>query len=270
MRFVSKRPREGINVSDVHPLAEAATLIAGLSAIFVMIALAIVFFVELALFYISVDVEEKIFSGWIPDGLVSVTDDDVRTEDAQRLLDRLARHWPESPYTFRMELMESKVPNAMAIPGGLIVVTTGLLDSVESENELAFVIGHEIGHFRNRDHIRQLSRVAAFGLLWTAMRSSEGGGTLGITVADLTLRGFSREQESDADSFGLHLVYSEYGHVNESWRFFDRMDQEAHSSDELLVYASTHPVPGERIEDLRFLARANGWPLKGSLTPLTW
>ena len=270
MRFIPRKPREGINVSDVHPLAEAGVLIAGLSAIFVIIALAIVFFVELALLYISADVEEKIFSGWLPGDLVSVTNDDVRTEDTQRLLDRLVRNWPESPYTFRLELTKSNVPNAMAIPGGLIIVTTGLLDRVESENELAFVIGHEIGHFRNRDHIRQLSRVAVFGLFLTAMRSTEGGGTLGFTVADLTLRRFSREQESDADSFGLHLVYSEYGHVNESWRFFDRMDQEAHSSDELLVYASTHPAPGGRIEDLRFLARASGWPLKGNLTPLAW
>jgi Zn-dependent protease with chaperone function len=270
MRFVAKQPREGINVSDVHPLAEAGMLIAGLSAIFAVIALALVFFVDLALLYISADTEQRIFSSWSPDGLISVEPDDVRTEKTRQLLDRLVRYWPESPYAFRLELTKSSIPNAMAIPGGLIVITTGLLDRVESENELAFVIGHELGHFRNRDHMRQLGRGAVFGLLLTALGASEGGATLSFTITDLALRGFSREQESNADGFGLYIVNSEYGHVNESWRFFDRIGEESRSLSELLVYASTHPAPGERIENLKFLARANGWSLKGGLTPLEW
>ena len=56
------------------------------------------------------------------------------------------------------------------------MVSTGLLEQTASENELAFVVGHEIGHFRNRDHLRGLGRGVAFGLVLAAL-STSGAGT---------------------------------------------------------------------------------------------
>ena len=91
-----------------------------------------------------------------------------------------------------------------------------------------------------------------------------------MTIADLMLRGFSRKQESQADSFGLEIVYAEYGHVDESWRFFDRFDQSPNIASDLLAYSSTHPAGDGRIDDIKFHARVNGWPLAGEITPLNW
>jgi Zn-dependent protease with chaperone function len=270
VKFIPKKPREGINVSDVHPLTEAGTLVLGLSAIFVVIVLAVVFFVDLVLTFVSTETEAKLFSTWTPDDLISIKADDDRDSQTRALVERLARHWPDSPYTFRLEVSESEVPNAMALPGGLIIVTTALLDRVETENELAFVLGHEFGHFRNRDHIRQLGRGIALGILFAALSSNEGGGSFGISIADLTMRRFSREQESDADSFGLEIVYAEYGHVNESWGFFDRMIRDDYGIPDLVTYFSTHPSGGDRIVDLKFYAQQRGWPLTGPITRLTW
>ena len=270
MRFVPRKPREGINVSTTHPLAEAGTLVLGLSLLFVAIVLTLVFIVELVLLYVSAETETELFSNWTPGDLVSIVADDERLIETRKLAARLAHHWPDSPYTFRLEISDSEVPNAMAFPGGLIIVTTALLDRVESENELAFVLGHELGHFRNRDHIRMLGRTVILSIFFAAVTANEGGVSLGINIADLTLRGFNRDQESDADDFGLEIVYAEYGHVNESWRFFDRIIDDDRSISGLATYIATHPSAGDRIDDLKLRAQMRGWPLTGVLRNLAW
>ncbi len=268
MRFVAKRAREGINVSDTHPLVEAGTLLVGLGVIFVVIALTLVFMIELALYFVTAEDEARLFDGWMPDDLVSVADADERKNDTQLLVDRLAAHWPESPYDFRVVISDSDVANAMAFPGGLIVVTQGLLDQVESQNELAFVLGHELGHFRNRDHLRALGRGIVLSMFFLATTGGDVAG-IGITAADLTLRGFSRRQETRADEFGLAVVNAEYGHVNESWRLFERWGAEDNAMSRLTSYLSTHPDSGNRIVDMREHAAARGWSLGGEITPLS-
>ena len=185
-------------------------------------------------------------------------------------MDRLAFHWGDSPYEFRVEIDDSEVANAMALPGGLIIVTQGLLDQVESENELAFVLGHELGHYKNRDHIRALGRGIVFSLVFAVATGSGDAAGLGLKVSDLALRGFSRKQESRADEFALAIVYTQYGHVNEAWRLFERWDDEDHSILDLVTYLSTHPQAGDRVESLESLAISEGWPLQGRVTALQW
>lgn len=269
MRFVPRQPRDGINVSDTHPLVEAGTLIVGLTIIFAVIALILVFLIEIALYFIPVEKEVALFENWLPDDLVTVSPDDERLNQSQYLIDRLAFHWGDAPYDFRVEIDDSDVANAMALPGGLIIVTKGLLEQVESENELAFVLGHELGHFRNRDHIRALGRGIVLSMFFAATMGGDESG-LGIRVADMTLRGFSRKQESSADEFGLELVYTHYGHVNEAWRLFERWDDSGSSLPGVASYTSTHPNPGDRVENLKAVAQREGWPSEGALSELTW
>ncbi|MGI9248968.1 MAG: M48 family metallopeptidase [Woeseiaceae bacterium] len=269
MRFIAKKPREGINVSDVHPLVEAGTLVVGLTAIFILIALALIFIIEVALYFVPAETEAELFSDWMPEDLVTVSPADERLYQTQLLVDRLARRWSESPYEFRVEIDDSEVANAMALPGGLIIVTQGLLDQVESENELAFVLGHELGHFRNRDHLRALGRGIVISLFFAVITGNDVAG-LGIKATDITLRGFSREQESRADEFGLAIVHSEYGHVNQASRLFERWDEADESTLAIVTYLSTHPQPGDRVEELQVIANRDGWETDGQVSPLKW
>jgi predicted Zn-dependent protease len=188
----------------------------------------------------------------------------------RQLLSRLERHWPDSPYKFRIEISDSDDLNATALPGGLIVVTRGLLDNADSENELAFILGHELGHFQQRDHLRILGRGAVLGILYSVLSSSSSAVGLGISVADVTALGFSRKQESIADEFGLELVYKEYGHVGDSTRFFERIAQEKESSLHPVEYLSTHPATAGRIARLRDTATQRNWPRTGELKELAW
>ena len=269
MRHVPKQPRDDVNVSDTHPLVEASTLFVGLSAIFVLIVIALVFLIEVALYFIPAEREAALFRNWLPEDIVTVSPVDERLYQTQLLLDRLAFHWGDSPYEFRVEIDDSSDANAMAMPGGLIVVTTGLLDQVESENELAFVLGHELGHYRNRDHLRALGRGVIFALLFAATTGSDLS-NVGINVANLTLRSFNRKQETSADEFGLELVYTQYGHVDEAWRLFERWDDGEDYVFDVIGYTSTHPQPEDRVEVLEEYATSRGWPVDGDLTELRW
>jgi len=269
MRFVARQPQEGVNVSKTHPLVEAGTLVAGLTLIFVVIALSLIYLVEIALYFISPEDEAGLFRNWMPEDLVTVAPDDEKLYQTQLLLDRLAAHWPDAPYTFRVEIDDSEVANAMALPGGLVIVTQGLLDEVKSENELAFVLGHELGHFKNRDHLRTLGRGIVLSMFFAVVTGNDVGG-IGIKVADVTLRSFSRRQETRADEFGLAVVNSEYGHVNEAWRLFERWEDKDRSPTGLITYFSTHPDTGDRIADMRHQAEMHGWRTDGDVTPLAW
>ena len=270
MKYVPKQPREGINVSKTHPLVEASTLVVGLSAIMLAIVVLLIFLIEAVLLLIPADKEAALFRDWLPDDIVTVSPVDERLYQTQLLLDRLAFHWSDTPYEFRVEIDDSPIPNAMALPGGLIIVTTGLLDEVESENELAFVLGHELGHYHNRDHIRALGRGVVLAMFFSVVSGGDVS-SMGVRVADLATRGFSRKHEYSADEFGLELVYTQYGHVNEAWRLFERWDEGGNDRlIDLVSYTSTHPQPDDRIERLEGLADVNGWPVGGAITGLRW
>ena len=267
MRYVAKQAREGINVSKTHPLAEASMLVVGLGIAFLSIVLLLVFLIDVSLYFISAEKEANLFEGWLPDDLIAVSDDDERLQEVQALVDRLVVHWPEVPYPLRVAIEESELANAMALPGGLIVVTQGLLDQVESENELAFVLGHELGHFKNRDHLRALGRGVVVSLFFATIM---GHDAVGVNVADITLKGFSRGQESKADEFGLGIVNAEYGHVAEASSLFQRWDDEDGAFLAYVSYLSTHPNSIDRIRTMNEIAVENGWLLQGAVAPLAW
>jgi Zn-dependent protease with chaperone function len=151
------------------------------------------------------------------------------------------------------------------------VVSAGLLEQTASENELALVVGHELGHFRNRDHLRGLGRGVAFGLVLATLSASGAGSgaDLASLAGQLAQRSFDRDQEVDADAFGLALVAAEYGHVAGASDFFRKTPGAGGLLGERMEsYLSTHPLHEDRIEALTALAAERGWPTQGALVPL--
>jgi predicted Zn-dependent protease len=184
-------------------------------------------------------------------------------------LQRLAARWPENPYELRLAVFDDAATNAFALPGGTIVVTRGLLDAAESENELAFVLGHEIGHFAARDHLRAIGRGLILSQVMRSLIGSGAGDAVPALSAELASRGFARDQERDADAFALGLVAAEYGHVHGADHFFGRLpDAEADLGDRAVAWLATHPVSEARIEALRELARRRGYATSGPLAKL--
>lgn len=270
MRFTPREARDDVNVSKEHPLIEAGTLIAGLGLILAAIIVALIVLVDVVLYFVPEEKEVALFNSWLPEDIATVAYDDPRLEKLDFLIGRLSRHWPEAKYEFRIEINDSPEVNALALPGGLIIVTSGLLEEVQTENELAFILAHELGHFKNRDHFRGLGRGVMLALLFTAMGVGDGSTAIGSSIADLALRGFSRRQEAAADKFGLEIVHGEYGHIANAWRFFERLSDEGGSLLNVGAYVSTHPPPKNRIEAIVEHAGTNGWSVTGDVTPIEW
>jgi len=271
VKFDPSLPKDGINVSRAYPLREALLLVGGVVAIGAAVGVAVAVAADLAAPHIPIALEARLFSGWFDRG---VEDDEAvapRERSLAQLLNRMVRHWPENPYVFEIAIWDEPEPNAVALPGGVIAVTNGLLESVESENELAFVLGHELGHFHNRDHLRGLGRGIAFSLLLVAV--GVGGGGSAVQLASLAgqfaQRDFNRDQEIEADRFGLALLAAEYGHISGAAAFFDhRPERDGTLEGGFASYFSTHPVNADRIQALRAAASEMGWELRGELQPL--
>jgi Zn-dependent protease with chaperone function len=274
-RFDPGLPDDSVNVSGTNPIVEAGVLVGGLLAVVVALVLVSSVAMEWIVPRLPVGLEVELFGGgWLPDAVSAGEPDegpDPRQAALQALVERLTRHWPESPYTFQARVWEEETPNAFALPGGWIGVTSGLLGAVGSENELAFVLGHEIGHFRNRDHLKGLGRGLALGIVLSALGVSGVGaaGDLASLAGGLTQRSFDRAQESRADAFGLELLAAEYGHVAGATEFFRHTPHARRLlGTRLEAYLSTHPVSEARIAALDALADARGLAREGALVPL--
>ena len=187
------------------------------------------------------------------------------------LLNRLEGHLPEAQRTwkageardYQVIYVPDETVNALAIPGDRVIIYQGLLAEVESENELMMVLGHELGHFANRDHLRGLSR----GLL---VRLSVGAffgdlGSLGAiasnSISSLSNAQFSQQQEKQADEIGLTLLTQEYNHAAGATDFFARLEAQKKQLPNLAILAS-HPPSEARVQQLEDLIDERGYQLK--------
>ena len=269
MSFEPRAPRDDVNVSPTHPLVEAGWLVAAALLAGVLLAFLAFGATEIVSRWLPADVETRIFApAFDAVAGAAAPEETPRVAAARDLLARLAAHWPENPYRFRVIAVDAPEPNAFALPGGGIALTTGLLDQVESENELAFVLAHEIGHFSARDHLRGLGRGLILGLLLQGIGGFGASDAVPSLASDLASRSFARDQERSADAFALDLVAAEYGHAGGADRFFGRLpDAEAQLGDRAAVWFRTHPLTEARIQALRDRAAARGLALEGEVRP---
>lgn len=140
--------------------------------------------------------------------------------------------------------------NAFATVGGNIVFYQGLLDKLKTEEEIAFVMAHEMGHVADRDVLQSMGR----SLLMTIILSSLGlDGTVNELfngVANLQALDYSRQQEIDADSFAVNLLYRTYGHANSASSALKALDTTILDTNTILKYGSTHPRQQERLDNI--------------------
>jgi predicted Zn-dependent protease len=114
------------------------------------------------------------------------------------------------------------------------------------------VLAHELGHFAHRDHLKRLGR--GLGLTVAAMLMFGEDSGISRLVSNLFLvteSSYSRQQESDADQFGLDLLVASYGHAGGATDFFARVGKDAGSHIPYLL--ASHPHPDDRIEELQSL-----------------
>ncbi|MCB0319803.1 MAG: M48 family metallopeptidase [Bdellovibrionales bacterium] len=171
----------------------------------------------------------------------------------ERILHKLQRSLPKDTQKYTVVLVPDEETNAYAIPGGLIVFLSPLAEKAKSEEELAFVMAHELGHFAHRDHLTGLSNVAAMALLAPLGMVSEDFSRIMALTSQLSFLHHSRVQETQADVFGLTLLHEAYGSVAKGGDFLQRMEMERKGGLKL-SFLSSHPVTRQRIAELQDLA----------------
>ncbi len=162
----------------------------------------------------------------------------------EKIVAKLSKKWQGEKQTFSIKVVDMSAPNAFVIPGGYIFITKGLLDIIKSENGLAMVIGHEMGHQYKRHPLRSIGRGIIVVLTIAVVTGFEDSDTISSVIgnsAALSLLKFSRDQEKEADDIGQSLVKSSYGHVNGTAEFFDAIIKLNLSSDKIPTFLKSHP-----------------------------
>lgn len=154
-------------------------------------------------------------------------------------------------------------PNAFATLGGHIVVTRGLYERMPSENALATVIAHEIGHVQARDPIAALGGAASFAVL-LALFSGDAQ-ELAPYFAQIVQLGYSRQVETRADEVAVRILLASYGHAGGASSVFEVLrDLGDGAMRQQPTFLSTHPADAARIARMETAAR--GWDARR--TPL--
>jgi Zn-dependent protease with chaperone function len=266
----------GVNVARQDPLREFLRLAAGLAACVAVLGALLHLAGERLARAVPFALEQR----WVGDevlglDLVAATSAPTRTPSAseiepylQRLADGLAATMRlPADMKIRVHFADIAAPNAFATLGGHVVVTRGLYGRMASENALAMVIAHEIGHIRHRDPIAALGGGASLALLLAIA----GGGveSLAPQVAGLVQRGYSRDAERLADEAALGALERFYGHAGGAAAVFRELAATRVSAPRTPTLLSTHPTDAERIGRLE--AAAAGWdPAVQPLRPLAF
>jgi beta-barrel assembly-enhancing protease len=244
-QYVPKPDAEGIN-SPAHetPLRDLALLLGGFFAVLVVLFLVLVAASDLLLTRISLQSEMRFLDRFWSNSRIGRE----APEDFKNFVERLNEH---VGFPLRVDILCDRDPNAFALPGGVVYLTSGLLDSLESENGLAFVLAHEIGHFVNRDHIRGLGRTLIFRLglaligIGTDLSSLQ---MMGSTIE----RTFDQSRETQADIYALELVKKVYGHTWGADELFLALSKKQTSLDKALgKFVSTHPPTDDRLKQIK-------------------
>ncbi|MBT3981089.1 MAG: M48 family metalloprotease [Bacteriovoracaceae bacterium] len=166
---------------------------------------------------------------------------------------------------FQVRVVAEDYSNAFTLPGGIFLVTHKFLEESSSENELAFVLCHELGHFYHRHTFSNITQQLFIGISSWALNME-------IKIEKLfQLIGlkFQRDHEIQSDGYALRCVNNNYGHVAGSKDFFRKIGKLKNSKlSKLTSFFSTHPPSMKRLEFLKKQSNKYGYNFVGEKIPL--
>ena len=179
----------------------------------------------------------------------------VRGITAKILNSGSLKHRNDFPWVVKI-INDNKTLNAFCTPGGYIYVYTGLIKYLDSEDQLAGVMGHEIAHADNRHSMQQMVQLygiqalASIGAQVATKNSGDGTQKAAMTAAQVAsaLVGlkFSRAHETDADNSSVRYLCNTDYNAAGSAGFFEKISNEATPPE----WLSTHPNPSNRVQNI--------------------
>jgi len=163
-----------------------------------------------------------------------------RSAAGQQALDALAKRLSPSDKPMRIGVVNIPLVNAVALPGGRILIFRGLIDKAASPDEVAGVLAHEIGHVEHRHVMIALLRRFGVGLLIGS------GGRAGEYGQALLESRYSRKAESEADAYSIAHLRQAGISPQATADFFARLGKGEPNMPGFMVYLASHPPSAER------------------------
>lgn len=168
----------------------------------------------------------------------------------QGIVDQLHKSLPNAPQ-FTVRIVDQQNRGLLSLPGGYLVLSSGLIKSLQSENELVFLLGHAMGHTYERHQLLALGR----GSVWVYLSANLLGVKNGVTKSvashfSFTDPVFTAKQEMTADQTALHLMRIKYGHAFGALEFMQRVKTDGENTT-YKAFAAQHPLSTERFDELR-------------------
>jgi predicted Zn-dependent protease len=164
------------------------------------------------------------------------------------------------PWKFSFDVIQSKEVNAFALPGGPTFVYTGLLDKLESEDELAGVMGHEMTHVLKEHWAAQYAatqkRELGIGILLGVLHANSAFQNLGSLVDVMEATKYSRKEESQADAGGFDKMVGA-GYNPEGMADVFRMFAKTSSGGQSVPFLADHPSDKSRISRIESMIQAS-------------
>ena len=164
------------------------------------------------------------------------------------------------PFKYRVFVLDYPYPNAFALPGGMILVTMGLLDVMENEGQVAAILAHEMGHIE-RSHCLDAVR---FQLLSRKIGSRQLGEIADLAVNILLKHSFSKTQEDEADEYAYELILntpydpcSVAGSFNSFLKYGGAGGSRENKAHIIRDYFMTHPPM--QLRAAKFAEKAGAW-----------
>ena len=192
------------------------------------------------------------------------------------LVEELSRKSHRENLVFHVQVLDSPQVNAFALPGGYVYITRGIMAYMNSEAELAGVLGHEIGHVTARHGVKQHSASTATNILATIVGAAagvRGAGELANVAGTALVRGYGREHELEADRLGAEYIarvgYDPEEMINvvgilKSQEEYDKKlaKEEGREPRGYHGLFSTHPANDRRLQEV--IRAANRYPSAGN------
>lgn len=166
-------------------------------------------------------------------------------------------------YNLRFHVVDEPVVNAFALPGGNIVVYTGIIDRMNAPEELVALLAHEVVHVDSRHSTRQLMRDIA-GYAFISLLVGDVNSVLSVAAEHADKLGsmsFSRELESEADTKGMEIMYRNNVDPAGMVDLLRILEKESADMPDELAFLSTHPLTTERIDNALSVSEELGKPL---------
>jgi Zn-dependent protease with chaperone function len=170
------------------------------------------------------------------------------------------------PLALRARVVRSHQVNAITLPGGRVYVFDGLVGKADNVDELAGVIGHELGHVAHRDGTKAVLEAGGLSLLFGMLLGDFTGGSAAVVVVRTVLQtAYSRTAEAAADDFGARLMYRLGGDPGALGAILLRISDPSGKQPHFLL---SHPEAQERAEAIARIGKPS--PQKALLTAAEW